>query len=123
MRFPKADPKGWASPRHVRYFSALYHATPPWLSAEQKAAYREVYRKARKLRRFGRKVSVDHIVPLVSPYVRGLNVPWNLEIVDEKVNGHKGNRFWPGHPHDTVDMFGDRGIAPIHQFSLDLGHL
>ncbi|MDP3939815.1 MAG: hypothetical protein Q8R92_16985 [Deltaproteobacteria bacterium] len=39
---------------------------------------------------------VDHIVPLISKHVSGLNVEFNLRVTPEKTNRSKGNRHWPG---------------------------
>ncbi len=106
MRIPKCVPDHWQNERHRKYFGALFNATPPWLSKEQKKAYYAVYSRAKRLRKQGRNVQVDHIVPLISKYVCGLNVPWNIEIIDAGPNGAKGNRYWPGCPWENHDLFG-----------------
>jgi hypothetical protein len=90
--------------RTKRYFLAMLNATPKWLTREQKKAFYAVYREMRRRRRNGEAVSVDHVVPLLSDSVCGLNVPWNLEIVDEKQNGRKGNNWWPGCWHENLEL-------------------
>ena len=36
-------------------------------------------------------LSVDHIIPVTHPYVSGLSVSWNLQILPSKDNESKGN--------------------------------
>lgn len=91
--------------RQHDYFRHLWQATPVWLTKEHRDWYHTVYREMRRLRKMGRKVCVDHIVPLRSAYVCGLNVPWNLRIIEELPNRKKSNLWWPGHPWETPDMF------------------
>lgn len=106
MRFPKSNVQHWKSARHRKYFGQLFLATPPWLDDHQKKEYHNVFATARAMRRAGKKVHVDHIVPLCHPYVCGLNVPWNLNIIDETTNMSKGNRWWPDCPHENVCWVG-----------------
>lgn len=44
----------------------------------------------------GISFEVDHVVPLVSPYVCGLHNAFNLAVIPAIVNRSKGNRWWPG---------------------------
>jgi hypothetical protein len=41
----------------------------------------------------GVKHSVDHIIPLLGRLVRGLHVPWNLQVMPLRDNIKKGNRI------------------------------
>lgn len=63
-------------------------ATPAWLTPEQRAEMRDIYRRARRL---GDGWHVDHIVPLNGRNVSGLHVPWNLQIVPADQNLKKSN--------------------------------
>lgn len=90
--------------RSVRYYKKLYAAWPDWCSEHPE--FGSVYREAKRLRKLGRRVHVDHIVPICSDIVCGLHVPWNLRIIDEDENLRKSNKWWPDCPYDQQDMFG-----------------
>lgn len=71
-------------------------ATPRWLTQDHYVRIADFYRRARFLTRTrGEPWVVDHIVPKVSPWVCGLHVPWNLEVVDGPTNTRKSNTWWP----------------------------
>jgi len=70
------------------------NATPKWITAEQKLAMRELYLNAQKLTKVtGERYVVDHIIPLISPEVCGLHVPWNLRVITQEENLKKSNKF------------------------------
>lgn len=70
------------------------NATPPWISKEQKSAMRELYvHAARMTETTGERYVVDHIVPLISPVVCGLHVPWNLRVITQEENLKKSNKL------------------------------
>ena len=81
----------------LNYHTAKRHAqkleaTPPWLTDEQKAQIKEIYRKSRQLQdETGVAHNVDHIHPLQGKTVCGLHVPWNLQILTEAENCAKSN--------------------------------
>lgn len=80
------------------HWTKIYWATPPWLSDNQYDQMKMIYANRPK------GCHVDHIVPLKSPIVCGLNVPWNLQIVLEKINLYKSNNMWPGHPLENKEL-------------------
>jgi hypothetical protein len=88
-------PKTKNTKRVVRYYSKIYRATPSWLDCDQHREIRKIYKRARK-----HGLSVDHIVPLSSPLVCGLHVPWNLQIMPPLENMNKSNTFWPNCPFE-----------------------
>lgn len=90
--------------RSVRYYKQLYLAWPEWCKTDPR--FKHIYAECRRRRGRGEKVSVDHIVPIMSKVVCGLHVPWNLQIITEKEQNIKSNKIWPGNPHETVDLFG-----------------
>lgn len=69
-------------------------ATPPWLTAINKAQIAEHYEIAKaKEMQTGVKYHVDHVVPIHNPEMCGLHVPWNLQVITAKENLSKGWRF------------------------------
>jgi len=89
--------------RSVLYYTALYKAWPDWCAVDLEFA--SIYAYSKALRKLGYKSHVDHIVPIISPIVCGLHVPWNLQVISEAVNLSKSNHIWPDHPFETLDMF------------------
>ena len=78
----------------ARRRAAKLQATPPWVDSEYLWMISEVYSLA-PLREecTGVKWEVDHIVPLQGKYVCGLHVPWNLQVITQKENRMKGNKY------------------------------
>jgi hypothetical protein len=68
-------------------------ATPPWLTRKQKSEIRQLYEIAITMTKTtGEQYVVDHIVPLRSPEVCGLHVPWNLRVITQEENLKKSNK-------------------------------
>lgn len=69
-------------------------ATPLWLTLEQKQQIDNIYTECSKLtRETGIPHEVDHIIPLQGKEVRGLHVPWNLQILTASENRSKNNNI------------------------------
>lgn len=69
-------------------------ATPSWADH---VAINAIYTEAIRLEReTGIPHHVDHIYPLTSPYMCGLHIAENLQILTGPENCSKGNRTWPG---------------------------
>jgi hypothetical protein len=69
------------------------HRTPSWTDPDK---ILEVYKEAARLtKETGIPHRVDHIVPLQGKLVSGLHVSWNLQIITEKQNLLKSNKFDP----------------------------
>lgn len=102
--------------RSVRYYRQLYAAWPDWCADHP--GFKAVYDEAKRRRRRGEDVHVDHIVPIISPLVCGLHVPWNLEVIPARANLSKSNHSWPGHPYENADLFDGAPEAAPHQLRL-----
>lgn len=71
-------------------------ATPVWSDLEE---IKYIYELAAE-----KKLHVDHLVPIKSKFVCGLNVPDNLRCISMKLNKIKGNRYWPDMPKELGGM-------------------
>lgn len=88
---------------------------PNWLSkqCEFDPRFKQIYTEAARRRARGEKVAVDHIVPIVSKYVCGLHVPWNLQIITELENNRKSNKWWPDCPWINQELWPELTVEPI----------
>lgn len=69
----------------------IRQATPVWADREE---IRAIYEKAARLQdETGLPHEVDHIIPLINPYVCGLHVPANLQILTASENRRKSNKL------------------------------
>lgn len=60
----------------------ISHASPPWLTKEQRKEMNDYTREARRLtKETGVLHTADHIIPFNSKYVCGLHVPWNMRVI------------------------------------------
>ncbi len=107
--FDKSKPlPAWLTRKHEnkntqrgqRYYIKMYVAQPVW--ADRRAIER-VYAEARRRRKEGEDVHVDHIYPLCSPLICGLHIASNLRILPALDNMQKSNHEWPG--HEQLDFF------------------
>lgn len=70
------------------------NACPPWLTTEHKKQIKQLYLDALTATKItGVKYVVDHIIPLRSPEVCGLHVPWNLRVITQEENLRKSNKI------------------------------
>jgi 5-methylcytosine-specific restriction endonuclease McrA len=91
--------------RSIRYYRKLYQAWPVWCAEHD--GFKVVYDEAKRRRKAGENVHVDHIVPICSDAVCGLHVPWNLQVLTQKANLKKSNHTWPGQHTDQLNLFDD----------------
>jgi len=68
-------------------------ATPSWLSKQQRQQIKELFKQRDDLSHGQVKFHVDHIVPLRGKNVCGLNVPWNLQLLEASENMAKSNIY------------------------------
>lgn len=73
------------------YRAKKSNATPVWLTKEDRAEMRTIFKERERLSHLhGKEYHVDHILPLNSKLVCGLHVPWNLRIICKMDNLYKG---------------------------------
>ncbi len=74
-------------------YRTIKESTPSWLTVEQKDYFKFMRLKARDATmRTGVLHVVDHVIPLRGKNVRGLHVPWNLQILTMRDNSRKSNK-------------------------------
>jgi hypothetical protein len=67
------------------------NAIPKWFEED---LVKQIYVKCNELnKRWGTKLQVDHIIPIVNDNVCGLHCWHNLQLLDQPLNGSKSNRF------------------------------
>lgn len=77
--------------------AAKLEATPDWLTEDHYNQIKDMYWLAQDLKAItGEDYHVDHIIPLQGEEVRGLHVPWNLQVLPADINISKGNRLEDG---------------------------
>lgn len=100
---PPVRPRGKEGVVHRKQ---TQRATPKWLTKQERAVIGWLYDKAKGLTRVtGTLYVVDHIVPKISPFVCGLHVPWNLQIIPATENTAKGNVWWPDMWMQPMELF------------------
>lgn len=81
---------------NAKRIAAKLRAIPSWADLSR---IEDFYRGARELTaQTGIVHHVDHVIPLVSPYVCGLHCEANLEVLTGPANQSKSNRQWPDMP-------------------------
>lgn len=89
-----AGEQTWAH-RHKRcdYVLGAILSCPTWVDRKELQAFYDIADAVTL--QTGIRHTVDHIIPIVHPYVCGLTVPWNLQVIRHAANVWKGNRFHP----------------------------
>lgn len=78
----------------AKYRAAKFQATPKWLSKQQLKEIEQYYIDAAYIQRLMQTpMEVDHILPLQGKEVKGLHVPWNLQILTAEENERKSNKI------------------------------
>lgn len=83
-----------AAAKGARRVAAKLKRRPKWIKDFFVKEVDEFYVMAKELEKvFPWKIHVDHIIPMQGKRVSGLDVPWNLQLLSEKENTEKGNRY------------------------------
>jgi hypothetical protein len=85
-----------------QYVYQKWLATPVWVDQKEIDWWYE--RAKLRTQSTGIEYVVDHIVPLNSPYVCGLNWHANMQLLTKAQNAHKGNRYWPDMWNEQTDV-------------------
>ena len=80
--------------KELKRYEYIKNATPKWLTKEHYNQMESIYWLSKLQQELtDTKYHVDYIVPLQGKIVCGLNVPWNLQVLEAKVNIAKSNNF------------------------------
>lgn len=75
------------------YIKQCVLSYPSWVDRK---ALMVLWLECRRLERVtGERYVIDHIVPLKHPFVSGLSVPWNMQVIPYRCNAAKGNKWFP----------------------------
>lgn len=87
----KQENKGKINAQSAGRKKRIKLATPKWAD---KKAIEMVYKKAAEMSAVsGKSFHVDHIYPIISNFLCGLHVPWNLQIISASANCSKRNQI------------------------------
>lgn len=87
------------NPEKHNFYIAYRRATnkkaiPPWINSSHKNEMKKIYEESKMKSKSENIIyEVDHIIPLVSDFVCGLHVPWNLRVITRKENREKNNKI------------------------------
>ena len=85
--------RGKVNARNSKRRADKLRATPQWLTPKQKQEIQDIYIECSRMSKGDIKYEVDHIIPLKGKTVRGLHVPWNLQILTRTENARKNNKL------------------------------
>jgi len=118
--------------KDARQRGARLKRRPKWIKDFFKEEVDEFYVMAKELEKiFPWKQHVDHMIPMQGKLVSGLEVPWNLQILSEKANLEKGNRYveeeyasqLPEGYYYQGAVYTQFGIIPAARFRQDSNNL
>ena len=97
--------------------AGLRSATPAWLTKEDWAEIRLIYRQCLKITiATGVEHHVDHVFPLNGHGICGLHVPWNLQVLPWQENQAKSNGYGDDVP--TVKVWSNEERAELSKIAL-----
>jgi hypothetical protein len=88
----RGDEPNWLRNHKRRdYILAACLSAPPWV---RQSDFRTLIEE-RNFKRFSTGVPhvIDHVIPVTCDLVCGLTVPWNMRVIDAKLNARKSNKL------------------------------
>lgn len=100
LRIMAGDCPAWiTNSKRASYIMSVVLSAPLWVRF---ADFKGLHERAIWMSAMTHRLRVlDHIIPLNHPRVCGLTVPWNLQVVDWRLNASKGNSWCP----EQEDLF------------------
>lgn len=75
----------------IKHNKRLRQATPSWCNHEDIIT---IYSKCKEFSiKLGCSLQVDHVIPIAGKLVSGLNIPENLQLLDQPINASKSNKY------------------------------
>lgn len=94
QRIMAGDTPEWMK-NHIRYqyIRKCILSFPPWVNRRE---LQVLWERCRWLEaQTGIRHVIDHIIPINHPYVSGLSVPWNMQVLTFAQNAAKSNKWNP----------------------------
>lgn len=88
-----AEPEWIKNHKRRSYIVTAYLSSPLWMTRSMLREQRRICELVTAIT--GEPHVLDHLVPLSHPYVCGLTVPWNIQVIPKRINDHKSNRWAP----------------------------
>jgi hypothetical protein len=96
---------------------------PEWLTGDLLEEYKNKIRACAEMSTEEVKYTIDHIIPLKSDLVCGLDVPWNIQILTLSENSSKSNKFDGTYDNETWRKHLEEGKCDTTERTFDTSNL